>query len=366
MEILGSEKYYLLSASGTDLFCSQQDLQRLRERANPMQSSMPISHFYRSAFKVPNKLSFSPSGYKQQQLQNGPSLPSSFEDWKSTAPISVERPCFYGSLNDLQEGPIDLSLSKEKKTSNSSGLCPYQAGELYPEDLTVQTPTSSPPSISVSSVVGPSKMPVTAKAPSARRPGRKLLQCPVPGCDGSSHASGNYASHRSISGCPKADKAIVQAFHVEQKCPTPGCDGSGHVTRNYTSHRSLSGCPRAHVLGIKRQHQILAYRSQQQAQAQAQLSCLSLCRLQALSSLHSKAKPGETSAQWTPDSMVNADASVAQTTTNDFPPSSESHELGGNEVPKTETLFSTAHLLLNAGANDAASQTITKQEPMSD
>ncbi|KAL5105019.1 Suppression of tumorigenicity 18 protein [Taenia crassiceps] len=366
MEILGSEKYYILSASDTDLCCSQQDLQLLRERANPMQSSMTISHFYRSAFKVPTKLSSSQPDCKQQELQNNPFCAFTSGEWKSSLPVGEEKPCFYGLMNDLQEGPIDLSLSKEKKTNDSSGLCPCEAGELYPEDLTVQTPTSSPSSTSASSVVGPSKMPIMAKVSSSRRPGRKLLQCPVPGCDGSSHASGNYASHRSISGCPKADKAIVQAFHVEQKCPTPGCDGSGHVTRNYTSHRSLSGCPRAHLLGIKRQHQILAYRSQQQAQVQAQLSCLSLCRLQALSSLHNRAKSGEAGQQWTPDSMITADASVTRNTADDFPPSNESHELGVNEASKAEALFSTAHLLLNTSSSSAAPQTFGEQEPMRD
>lgn len=75
---------------------------------------------------------------------------------------------------------------------------------------------------------------------------KELLHCPTPGCTGMGHISGNYATHRSLSGCPHADRAQILVAQQEIKfCPTPGCDGSGHITGNYTSHRSLSGCPRA-------------------------------------------------------------------------------------------------------------------------
>ncbi|XP_053093455.1 myelin transcription factor 1-like protein isoform X5 [Pangasianodon hypophthalmus] len=139
-----------------------------------------------------------------------------------------------------REMPQSLSGKPQELCTQSDDLDPFQ-------DILEDTAYATDVAI-------PSPKPKFAPCKESKK---DLITCPTPGCDGSGHVTGNYASHRSLSGCPLADKSIRSMMATnsqELKCPTPGCDGSGHITGNYASHRSLSGCPRARKSGIKITH----------------------------------------------------------------------------------------------------------------
>ncbi|XP_062886817.1 myelin transcription factor 1-like isoform X3 [Mobula hypostoma] len=132
------------------------------------------------------------------------------------------------SKQDEFDGPIDYTKPSRQREEESEEMEPAtssfpssEAGDLEVMDESMED-KKYPGEVTSSSL----KLKFSCKDAK-----KELITCPTPGCDGSGHITGNYASHR--------------------RCPTPGCDGSGHVTGNYTSHRSLSGCPRAKKSGQK-------------------------------------------------------------------------------------------------------------------
>ncbi|KAM6977385.1 myelin transcription factor 1-like isoform 2-T2 [Aplochiton taeniatus] len=180
------------------------------------------------SMKKPIKHEGSVSGASPGLLSPDPSSSSSSSSLHHGGSSGMTSPHLGHAYKQEWEGPLDYTKPNRQREEDMEEM--EHTGQSFassdPEDCDMMQDTAD--DRKYPGEVTTPNFKVKFQVKDAKK---DILLCPTPGCDGSGHITGNYASHR--------------------RCPTIGCDGSGHITGNYSSHRSLSGCPRAKKSGIK-------------------------------------------------------------------------------------------------------------------